>query len=36
MARSLKKGPFVDHHLRAKVDKTISEKSKEIVYFVSV
>ena len=28
MARSLKKGPFVDHHLRAKVDKTIAEKSK--------
>ena len=28
MARSLKKGPFVDHHLRAKVDKAISEKSK--------
>ena len=28
MARSLKKGPFVDHHLRAKVDKTIVEKSK--------
>ena len=28
MARSLKKGPFVDHHLKAKVDKTIAEKSK--------
>ena len=28
MARSLKKGPFVDHHLRAKVDKAISEKVK--------
>ena len=28
MARSLKKGPFVDHHLRAKVDKSIAEKSK--------
>ena len=29
MARSLKKGPFVDHHLRVKVDKAISEKSKK-------
>ena len=29
MARSLKKGPFVDHHLRAKVDKTIAEKVKD-------
>ena len=28
MARSLKKGPSVDHHLRAKVDKSIAEKSK--------
>ena len=29
MARSLKKGPFVDHHLRVKVDKALSEKSKK-------
>lgn len=29
MARSLKKGPFVDHYLRVKVDKAISEKSKK-------
>jgi len=28
MARSLKKGPFVDHHLRLKVDKAISENNK--------
>ena len=29
MARSLKKGPFVDYHLRVKADKAISEKSKK-------
>lgn len=28
MARSLKKGPFVDHHLLAKVDKVIADKDK--------
>jgi len=28
MARSLKKGPFVDHHLLAKVDKQNQEGSK--------
>ena len=28
MTRSLKKGPFVDHHLRVKVEKAVSEKSK--------
>ena len=29
MARSLKKGPFVDHHLMAKVDKAVSIKDKK-------
>ena len=29
MGRSLKKGPFVDHHLAAKVKKAISEGSKK-------
>jgi small subunit ribosomal protein S19 len=29
MGRSLKKGPFVDHHLRAKVEKSINEGSKK-------
>lgn len=28
MARSLKKGPFVDHHLRKKVDKANASGSK--------
>ena len=28
MARSLKKGPFVDHHLMAKVDKQNAEGTK--------
>ena len=28
MVRSLKKGPFVDHHLEGKVQKAIEEKSK--------
>lgn len=28
MARSLKKGPFVDHHLRKKVDKANESGSK--------
>lgn len=28
MGRSLKKGPFVDHHLMAKVDKSNKEGSK--------
>ena len=28
MARSLKKGPFVDHHLMAKVDKAAATKDK--------
>ena len=29
MARSLKKGPFVDHHLSAKVDKAAAIKDKK-------
>ena len=29
MARSLKKGPFVDHHLLAKVDKAVATKDKK-------
>lgn len=28
MARSLRKGPFVDHHLRAKVEKAVSSEKK--------
>ena len=28
MTRSLKKGPFVDHHLLAKVDKVIADNDK--------
>ena len=28
MARSIKKGPFVDHHLMAKVDKALSTSDK--------
>lgn len=31
MARSLKKGPFVDHHLMAKVEKNNKEGSKKVV-----
>ncbi len=31
MTRSLKKGPFVDHHLVAKVDKAIATKDKKPV-----
>ena len=31
MTRSLKKGPFVDHHLLAKVDKAVSTKDKKPV-----
>lgn len=31
MARSLKKGPFVDHHLRAKVDKLNQEGAKRVI-----
>ena len=29
MARSLKKGPFVDHHLVAKVEKAVAIKDKK-------
>ena len=29
MTRSLKKGPFVDHHLMAKVDKAVAVKDKK-------
>ncbi len=31
MARSLKKGPFVDHHLMKKVVKSVSEGSKKTI-----
>lgn len=31
MARSLKKGPFVDHHLLSKVEKAVSTKDKKPV-----
>jgi small subunit ribosomal protein S19 len=31
MARSLKKGPFVDHHLMGKVQKSIQEGSKKSI-----
>jgi small subunit ribosomal protein S19 len=29
MARSLKKGPFIDDHLMVKVEKAVAEKSKK-------
>ena len=32
MTRSLKKGPFVDHHLMAKVDKAVAIKDKTVSY----
>jgi small subunit ribosomal protein S19 len=28
VARSLKKGPFIDHHLLAKVEKAVAEKNR--------
>ncbi|WP_025273823.1 30S ribosomal protein S19 [Haloglycomyces albus] len=31
MARSLKKGPFVDDHLQKKVDAAIESKSKNVI-----
>ena len=31
MARSLKKGPFVDHHLMAKVEKSTKDGSKKAI-----
>ena len=30
-ARSIKKGPFVDHHLQKKVETALSEGSKKII-----
>ena len=31
MSRSLKKGPFVDHHLMAKIDKLNSVNQKKVI-----
>ena len=31
MGRSLKKGPFVDHHLMVKVDKSNKEGTKKVI-----
>lgn len=31
MARSLKKGPFVDHHLIAKIEKAIETGDKKVI-----
>jgi small subunit ribosomal protein S19 len=31
MARSIKKGPFIDAHLMAKVEDTIRQKSKKLI-----
>jgi len=31
MGRSLKKGPFVDHHLKAKVEKLNAKKDKKTI-----
>ena len=31
MARSLKKGPFVDHHLQKKVDAAANSGSKQVI-----
>ncbi|MDB6080955.1 MAG: ribosomal protein, partial [Chlamydiia bacterium] len=31
MARSLKKGPFVDHHLQKKVDDLNARKEKKVI-----
>ena len=31
MSRSLKKGPFIDHHLMAKVEKAVATKDKKPV-----
>lgn len=31
MGRSLKKGPFVDHHLMAKIEKSNKEGSKKVI-----
>ena len=35
MVRSVKKGPFVDHHLEEKVQKAIEEKSKRPIKTLS-
>ena len=31
MARSVKKGPFVDHHLIAKIDKAVDTGDKKVI-----
>lgn len=31
MARSLKKGPYIDHHLQTKVDNAISKGDKKVI-----
>ncbi len=31
MTRSLKKGPYVDHHLQAKIDKAVANKDKKAI-----
>ncbi len=31
MARSLKKGPFVDHHLQAKINKALETGDKKVI-----
>ena len=31
MARSVKKGPFVDHHLAAKIDKAIKTGDRKVI-----
>ncbi len=31
MARSIKKGPFVDHHLQGKVDNAIQKSDKKVI-----
>ncbi len=31
MARSIKKGPFVDGHLMSKVEKAVAENSKKVI-----
>ena len=31
MARSLRKGPFIDHHLEAKIEKAIENGDKKVI-----
>jgi small subunit ribosomal protein S19 len=31
MARSVKKGPFVDHHLQTKIDKAVKSGDKKVI-----